>query len=129
MRADTPNQMICLRPDGTEEVLFAMEGSKEIYMAGGRLYLSSDVESYSVNMDGSGKRDYGYMQWLAPEDDGKGVIGYDGQKLYRIDGESGDKEELADDLGGIYNYYFPGTVDGCLYFSCCDNTQNNAHVW
>lgn len=127
VKEETPNQMVCRRPDGTEEVLFEMAGSKEIFMAGGRLYLSSDTESYSVNLDGGDRKDYGYMRWLAAEDGGSGVVGYDGQKIYRIDGESGSQEELAGSPGDTYHYYFPGIAGNCLYFSFCD-TQDQCLV-
>lgn len=125
--SEAENQMICRRPDGTEEVLFTMTGNGDIYLTEDRMYLSAGYSSYSVKMDGSDRIDYGYTRWQGTDAQGKTVFGYDGQKLISVYAQTGEQTELADSSAGTYGYEFAGVVDDYLYFSSCD-TDNRELV-
>ncbi len=74
LKPEAENQMICRHPDGTEEVLFTMAGNGDIYLAGERMYLSSDNGAFSVKMDGSDRIDYGYTRWQGVDRQGKVMV-------------------------------------------------------
>ncbi|MCD8083703.1 MAG: hypothetical protein LUE86_09415 [Clostridiales bacterium] len=113
---ETENEMICRHSDGTEEVLFRAAGCGDIYISGGKLYLTTaNGQMYSVNMDGSGRRDYGYFPiWDA--DAASGIV-LGGGKVIRSGSTATGK--LIPDGGGSY----AGTVDGYVYFSDYDSDQ------
>ncbi len=118
------NEMICRRPDGTEEVLFSAAGNGPIYIAGDRMYLTDSGNMYSVKLDGSQRIDYGYFTiWDANAEAGL-VIGSAGAAvgIQTISSETGAAETLA----GTENSYpsYAGTAGGFVYYSAADqNTE------
>ncbi|MDO5417261.1 MAG: hypothetical protein Q4F29_08680 [Lachnospiraceae bacterium] len=120
-KTNVPNQMICRHPDGTEEVLFSMEGDGEIYIAGNRMYLKGNT-LYSVNLDGSDRRDYGYLEiWDA--DAASGTVWAstyeNGGSVQVINSQDGSLRPIA---SGSYTY--GDTIDGYVYYSMQDTARN-----
>lgn len=123
LKPEAENQMICRHPDGTEEVLFTMAGNGDIYLAGERMYLSSDNGAFSVKMDGSDRIDYGYTRWQGVDRQGKNMIGYGEQKVFSVNTQTGERTELADSSADMYGYEFAGTADNYLYYSSSDTAR------
>lgn len=119
-REGSINQMICRHPDGQEEVLFEMDWSGSIFLAGNRMYLEKDGSSgmCSVNMDGSGRIDYGYFCIWGTDEQAGTILGTSNGEIQLIHSETGEIETIA-----AGNYSYAGIADGYAYYTSSSTTE------
>lgn len=122
------NQMICRRPDGSEQVLFEARGSGDIYIAGDRMYLTQGYSRlFSVKMDGSGRIDYGIFEvWAADEEKGTLVgTSYErGGGIYILYGEENRVLRISGDSG-----VKAGVTGGDCYYSVADSATRGFFLY
>ena len=119
---DVENQMVRRTPDGAEEVLFSAVGCGDLYILGDRMYLTEDGDSklYSVKMDGSGRKDYGWCRVCGADGDAENLLvldssAEDGSTWLTLIRRDGSREQIQN---GSWNYV--DTVEGYAYFSDYD---------
>ncbi|MDO5549842.1 MAG: hypothetical protein Q4F76_01605 [Lachnospiraceae bacterium] len=128
-QAGANNQMICRRPDGSEEVLFTADGNGDIYIAGQRMYLKAgDGSTFSVKLDGSDRRDYGYFTiWGA--DPGSGLVVGTGGYQSGVQAISGADGSISSLISDGRNYVYGGTEDNFVYFSVSDGSSKELALY
>ena len=119
---DTENQMVRRTPEGAEEVLFSAVGYGDIYILGDRMYLTEDGDSrlYSVKMDGSGRKDYGWCKVCGADETAENLLvldssAEDGSTWLALIHKDGGKEQIQN---GSWNYV--DTIGSYAYFSDYD---------
>lgn len=113
----TQNQLICLREDGTREVLVQATGYGPIFIVGDRIYLKENSGNlFSVNLEGGDRADHGRFEpWTADEKSGTliGCMGEEACVLYAKDNSIKSTHTAA--------HTFLGTAGGYCYFGSSIN--------
>ncbi len=123
-RNEVENQMVCRHADGREEVLFTAVGVGRFYIIGGRIYAGfSTGESiynlYSVNLDGTDRRDYGEFQGICVNEEETLFLGRQKDQWCLLNLHTGDIQQIA---GNEFNYI--DILENCIYFSYVDENKN-----
>lgn len=149
---DVESKMMCMEEDGTIREVFGDKGSGDIYIQDGRFYMTELLEKedseganvrsyvYSVDMNGSNRRDYGEGTILGADDENHVLLykktDYDtcyenkayayGNEICKINTLTGETERI---LGEHTYVNFLLLEDGVVYYGVpLDTEEENRYM-
>lgn len=122
----TANQLICRHEDGSEDVLLSARGYGPIFIVGDRIYLEEDgADLFSVNLNGSDRKEHGYFEPWAADDSAGTLIGRYNGGVYLLYAKDHSMKQIHSQ-----GESFLGTADGYCYYSTSDGQEiPRATLW